>query len=104
MRSAAVVARRRAEIAAGEQARITAEVPVHLLLIDDHLALMPLGRDRLRTDGLLVVHPCALLGALSALFELAWDHALPFTLDSTPSQDGQPLGSLIRGSDRDIIR
>jgi sugar-specific transcriptional regulator TrmB len=91
VRSPEVVARRRAEIAAGEQARITGEVPVHLLLVDDNLALMPLGRDRLRTDGLLVVHPCALLDALSALFELVWDNALPFSLDATPQDDGQPL-------------
>jgi DNA-binding CsgD family transcriptional regulator len=90
VRSPAIIARRRAEMAAGEQARITGEVPVHLLLIDDHLAMMPLGRDRLRTDGLLVVHPCALLDALSALFELVWAGAIPLTLDARPENDGQP--------------
>ena len=90
VRSPTVIARRRAEIAAGEQARITGEVPVHLLLVDDNLALMPLGRDRLRTDGLLVVRPCALLDALSALFELVWDHSLPLNLDTTPDASGQP--------------
>jgi sugar-specific transcriptional regulator TrmB/DNA-binding CsgD family transcriptional regulator len=90
VRSPDVIARRRAEIAAGEQARITSEVPVHLLLVDSNLALMPLGRDRLRTDGLLVVRPCALLDALSALFEMVWDHALPLNLDATAEEDGQP--------------
>jgi sugar-specific transcriptional regulator TrmB/DNA-binding CsgD family transcriptional regulator len=90
VRSPAVIARRRAEAAAGEQARMAGEVPVHLLLADDNLALMPLGRDRLRTDGLLVVHPCALLDALSALFELVWANALPLSLDATPQTDGQP--------------
>src|SRR5579875_3778907 len=74
VRSSAVIARRRAELAAGEQARITGEVPVHLLLVDSNLALMPLGRDRLRSDGLLVVYPCALLDALSVLFELGFWH------------------------------
>jgi DNA-binding CsgD family transcriptional regulator len=90
VRSPAVITRRKAEIAAGEQARITGEVPVHLLLIDDNLAMMPLGRDRLRTDGLLVVHPCALLDALSALFELVWAGAIPLTLDGAPDHNGQP--------------
>ena len=66
VRSPTIIARRRAEITAGEQARITSEVPVHLLLVGSNLALMPLSRDRLRTDGLLVVHPCALLDALAA--------------------------------------
>ncbi len=91
VRNPTVIARRRAEHAAGEQARITTEVPVHLLLIDDNLALMPLGRDRLRTDGLLVVRPCALLDALSALFELIWAGALPLNLDPPALPDGQPL-------------
>ena len=77
-------------LTAGKQARIAGEIPVHLLLVDSNLALMPLGRDRLRTDGLLVVHPCALLDALSALFEMVWDHALPLNLDTTDEADGQP--------------
>ncbi len=104
VRSPAVIARRRAEIAAGEQARMTGEVPVHLLLIDDHLALMPLSRDRLRTDGLLVVHPCALLDALSALFELVWNTALPLSLDARADTqpDGQPL-ALRNGTTRTIL-
>jgi DNA-binding CsgD family transcriptional regulator/sugar-specific transcriptional regulator TrmB len=88
LRSPAALARRKAEIAAGEQARVTGEVPLHLLLVDDNLALMPLGRDRLRSDGLLVVRPCALLDGLAALFELAWSTALPLSLDRGPS--GQP--------------
>lgn len=91
VRSPAVIDRRRAEMAAGEQARITADVPVHLLLVDDNLALMPLGRGRLRTEGLLVVRPCALLDALSALFDLLWDKALPLNLDAPTDNDGQPV-------------
>ncbi|HEY1914412.1 MAG TPA: helix-turn-helix domain-containing protein [Streptosporangiaceae bacterium] len=90
VRSPVVLARRRAEIAAGEQARITGKVPLHLLLVDDNLALMPLGHDRLRTDGLLVVHSGALLDALSALFELTWANALPLSLDTHPEAGEQP--------------
>ena len=90
LRSPAVLARRKAEIAAGEQARVTGQVPLHLLLVDDSLALMPLGRDRLRSDGLLIVRPCALLDGLAALFELAWNTALPLTFDPHPGPDGQP--------------
>ena len=88
LRSPAALTRRKAEIAAGEQARVTGEVPLHLLLVDDNLALMPLGRDRLRSDGLLVVRPGALLDGLAALFELAWNAALPLSLD--PAPNGQP--------------
>ena len=88
VRSPIVIARRRAEIAAGEQARMTGEVPLHLLLVDDRLALMPLRQDRPRTDGLLVVYPCALLDGLSALFEKTWNEAIPFTLDASSPPDG----------------
>lgn len=82
VRSEAIVEKRRAEIAAGEQARVIGEVPVRLMLVDDHLALMPLRHDRPITDGIVVVHSCALRDALSALFETVWQQALPLTLGS----------------------
>jgi sugar-specific transcriptional regulator TrmB/DNA-binding CsgD family transcriptional regulator len=74
--SAAALARRRAEVAAGERARLTASVPVGLLVSDDRLGLLPLG-----SAALLVVHPGVLLEALCALFELVWAGALPLDLD-----------------------
>lgn len=80
VRSPTIITRRRAEIAAGEQARMTGQVPLHLLLVDDRLAVLPLRQDRPRTDGVLIVRPCALLDALSALFELTWKDAVPFIL------------------------
>jgi len=83
--SAAGLARRRAEIAAGEQARVTAAVPVGLLLADDTLGLLPLG-----SAGVLIVHRGVVLEALSALFDLVWAGALPFSLDGS-GPGGPPL-------------
>lgn len=91
LRNPAAIARRRAEIAAGQQARITSSLPVHLLLADSDLALLPLTHGPAApAGGLLVVHPCALLDALSALFEMTWAGALPLSLDATTDTDGQP--------------
>jgi DNA-binding CsgD family transcriptional regulator len=87
----AALTRRRTGVAAGEQARVAGQVPVHLLLVDDRLALMPLGQGRLCGGGMLAVRQDALLDALSALFEIVWDNALPFTLDASTRLDGRPL-------------
>lgn len=77
---------------------------------------MPLRRGQLRTDGLLIMQPCVLLDALSALFELVWASALPLRLDAPQQTDGHPaalfnpttrtvLGLLSAGlSDRAIAR
>lgn len=89
MASPAAVARRRAELAAGEQVRVvTGEMPVHLLLIDDRLALMSVSRQWPPTDDLLIVHPCGLLDALGALFEMVWGSALPLSPDASPCSGG----------------
>jgi DNA-binding NarL/FixJ family response regulator len=72
------------------------------MLVDDPLALMPVGRGRVCSDGLLVIHPSALLDALSALCALAWSNACPLSLDATPGQDGQP-GVLRNDTTRTIL-
>ncbi|HEY1914379.1 MAG TPA: helix-turn-helix domain-containing protein [Streptosporangiaceae bacterium] len=90
LRDPQAIALRRARIAAGEQARMAGEVPMPLMLVDDALALLPLVPGRPRSDGLLVVRSCALLEALSVLFELVWGNALPLGLDATPGPAAQP--------------
>lgn len=89
----AVIARRRAEISAGEQARVSGEVPVHLLLVDDQLAVLPLGHDQPLVGGLVIVNACPLLDALSALFGKTWREAVAFISGSgTAVPFGGPAG------------
>lgn len=64
-----------AGIAAGEQARV-ADVPVKMTIWDDTAAILPL-RHPPDVESRLVVHDSVLLDALSALFEMVWDRALP---------------------------
>lgn len=65
-----------AGLALGEQARVT-DVPVKLVLSDYPGALLPLQHHPTDIETSLLVHDSVLLDALSALFEMYWDRALP---------------------------
>ncbi|MFE7241874.1 LuxR family transcriptional regulator [Streptomyces sp. NPDC057580] len=66
-------------IEAGEQARVLPSVPVKLVIIDEAYALVSLSiKEADVHNSMLVVQPCGLLSALVALFEQAWQNALPF--------------------------
>ncbi|MFE3071430.1 LuxR family transcriptional regulator [Streptomyces sp. NPDC059247] len=65
-------------VEAGEQARVLPSVPVKLVVIDDAYALVALSiKETDVYNTMLVVQPCGLLSALVALFETAWQSALP---------------------------
>jgi hypothetical protein len=72
--------------AAGEQARIAAHVPMKLLLVDREAALVPLAGGPQAHAAAVVVRQSGLLDALSALFELLWDHSRPFLGADRPPQ------------------
>lgn len=72
-------------VRAGHQARVLPGVPLRLYLVDHVLAVLP-SRAR-GTNELIIVHPSALLGALSGLFESLWNRALPI-----PSFPAGPAG------------
>lgn len=63
-------------VAAGEQARV-GDVPVKLVLNDAPMAIVPLRHDEHRMEAALVVRDSTLLDALSALFEMHWERAVP---------------------------
>ena len=65
-------------IQAGEQARVTSDLPVKMFLADNAIGLIPLERPD-RADSALVIHSSSLLDTLSALFELVWASAVPVT-------------------------
>jgi hypothetical protein len=66
-------------VLAGEQARVTADLPVKMFLADDAIGLISLERpDRADSaDSALVIHSSSLLDTLSALFEAIWATAVP---------------------------
>ncbi|MGC5019350.1 helix-turn-helix domain-containing protein [Micromonospora sp. DT47] len=61
---------------AGEMSRVHPQVPMKLAVFDGSAALLPLAVDQL-VDSALVVHRCALLDALTEMFDLLWEQAVP---------------------------
>jgi DNA-binding CsgD family transcriptional regulator len=65
----------RALIAAGEQVRVTEDVPVKMFIADDQTGLLPLEIAG-SAESCLVIHASSLLDTLIALFEHVWDRAV----------------------------
>lgn len=66
------------DIAAGEEVRFVPEAPMKLIIADDQAALIPLLATPQVLDACILVHPSALLDALSTLFESLWAQAQPY--------------------------
>jgi len=87
--------------AAGEDARVSAEVPMKLVICDRRLALTPLSLQQGLTDAALVVHASGLLDALAALFESVWQRAIPLPEMIVPPDDDQRLLMLLASGLKD---
>jgi len=83
--------------ALGERARVLPGAPTKLILADDRIGLIPLQAAPPTIESIVVVHPSALLEALSALFESLWSRALPLPLPPNGGviQDG-PIPEEVR--------
>lgn len=97
-------------VAAGEQARVTVELPVKMFLADDSIGLIPLERPT-SADSALVIHSSSLLDTLNALFEAVWNQAVPVHFgdgeqpDGAGAEDEVLLGMLAAGlTDEAIAR
>lgn len=66
-------------IEAGEDARVLADLPVKLVIGDDHIALLVPEPARSGVAGSLVVHASGLLNAFCGLFETLWTLGVPVT-------------------------
>lgn len=90
----------RTMIAAGEQARVTENVPVKLFIADDQLGLIPLEVGG-SAEATLVIRASSMLDTFIALFELVWDRAIPIHADgelppeSGPGEDEAALLGLL---------
>jgi sugar-specific transcriptional regulator TrmB/DNA-binding CsgD family transcriptional regulator len=64
------------DVKAGEEARVTPNLPFKMLAVDRSLALVPLKLEP-RESPLLILRSSALLDALYVLFEMLWERAAP---------------------------
>jgi DNA-binding CsgD family transcriptional regulator/DNA-binding MarR family transcriptional regulator len=87
-------------VRAGEQARIADALPTKLAVADRELALLPLDWTTPAHDAALLVHPCALLDALIALFETVWARATPLSVTET---DGLFAEATMSADDRHLL-
>lgn len=66
----------------GEEARVLADVPIKLVIFDDDMAMLVLLTSGTEHEpAVIIVHPCALLDSLIALFEALWSRGLPIKPD-----------------------
>jgi DNA-binding CsgD family transcriptional regulator len=79
-----------ASIAAGEQARVLADLPIKLVVSDDDMAMLPLDPSGVADGACLLVYPSVLLTALIDLFEVLWRIAVPIVA-SAPAGEGLNL-------------
>lgn len=66
-------------VAAGEQARVTSELPLKLATFDRRTAFIPLSIDQGDIASAIAVHPCSLLDVLLLIFDQLWQQATPLT-------------------------
>lgn len=102
----------RDDIAHGEAYRVVRDVPIKLTIADGEQAILPLENPPHGIQSALLVHPSALLRALSDLFETFWRYALPLDLlrvqdelrdPLAPNEDERKLISLLASGVPDTV-
>ena len=83
-------------VEAGEQARVHADVPMKLVVIDEAVAMLPMTSSG-GVDSALVVHAPMVVTALVQLFELLWRQASPLP------DWGDPPGAVEEGPDLALL-
>jgi DNA-binding CsgD family transcriptional regulator len=92
--------------AAGEEIRIYDGLPVKLALFDDWAATTALANAAGQPIGIVVVHRSPLLEALSALFEMYWEHAVPWDValaGPADASENQLVSLLAAGQTDELI-
>lgn len=87
-------ARVQVDLAAGEKARVIADLPMKLAIADRTLALVPLlDADETHELAALVIRPSVLLDSLVLLFDVMWQRAAPLQLGarSVPEVDPEVI-------------
>jgi sugar-specific transcriptional regulator TrmB/DNA-binding CsgD family transcriptional regulator len=94
--------RLRADIEAGEEARLMTSVPFKMVLIDCRIALMFLHPDQANSPSV-VVRYSALLDALHTLFEILWERAAPVSFTRSGELQKGTGGSRLSKEDEELV-
>jgi predicted transcriptional regulator len=91
-------------VAAGEQLRVTGEVPLRMMVADRQLGLLPLQEaSDDRGAGALLVHPSGLLDAMLALFDLVWAQASPLVMSGSEPHIDDDAADRIDDTDARVL-
>jgi sugar-specific transcriptional regulator TrmB/DNA-binding CsgD family transcriptional regulator len=90
-----------AAIRSGEQARVTASLPMKMMICDSQLALIPVTPVAAAGPSVAyVIYASSLLDALVALFEAYWDRAVPLNLATARAPEMPGRACLSAGDHR----
>lgn len=90
-----------AAIRSGEQARVTASLPMKMMICDSRLALIPVTPVAAAGPSVAyVIYPSSLLDALAALFEAYWERAIPLNLATARAPEMPGRAGLSNGDHR----
>jgi len=91
-------------IAAGEQLRVTGQVPLRMIVADRQLGLLPLQQASDDSGaGALLVHPSGLLDAMLALFDLVWAQASPLVMSGHGPEVDERAADRIDDTDARVL-
>lgn len=92
----------RVDIAHGEQYRVMSRVPMKLMIADEERAIIELENPPQGIQSAVLIHPSALLRALSDLFETLWSSAVPLDILGAQEPLNPPITSPTQG-ERELI-
>lgn len=90
-------------VAAGEQARVTTQLPLKLATFDRRLAFVPHSLDQPDVAGAIVVHPCSLLDVLLYVFDRLWEQATPLSVTAPHLPDPAAPADAPGADDRRLL-
>jgi hypothetical protein len=90
-------------VKAGEQARVTSQLPLKLATFDRRLAFVPLSLGQDDVAGAIVVHPCSLLDVLLYVFDRLWERATPLSVSAPHIPDQLDLAGGPGPDDRRLL-
>ena len=94
----------RAAVHSGEQARVSASLPMKMIICDAAMALIPVVPGVASgMPAAYLIHPSSLLDALAALFEAYWNQAVALNLSAPQAAAEPPADEVITSDDHRIL-
>lgn len=90
------------DIDAGEEARVLAELPMKLVIVDDRVAVTPVAAlDSSKEPAALVLHADSVVRGFKLLFEMLWERAVPI---GVAHGEGARDDIAFEDTDRELLR